>query len=192
MGKSVVNGAQISIRSAKTAKFAQAFKRSKLFAAFSGLIWIYGLLELVVASTLKGSFSSNAGIAFLLATIISTGSVLYFRSGMTPWKRVSSCHLGPAEGGCSQAGCDLNAGGCLAKLNKEVAMRIADMERYKLSQLMRRKVGVDIILPIFWIIVGVKESMASSPPLVFGGLVVSVGALGLLLTRLYLGVAVFD
>lgn len=188
----MINGTQISIKSARPAKFSQGFRRSKIFAAIAAAIWAYGLLELVIASILKGPLFRIVLVAIAPEVGIALVAFLYFRNGMTPWKSASSCHTGSNEGGCSQVGCDSASGGCLAKLNKEVAIAIAEMERYKLSQLVRRKVGIDVALPVFWILVGIKESMAAQPALVFGGVVVSLGALGLLLSRLYLGAVVFD
>ena len=73
-----------------------------------------------------------------------------------------------------------------------MAERIAQMEREKLALLLRGKFGVGLILPLFWLAVGVKVALSQGTGTQLGGLALIVGSVGLIVARLYLGSGVFS
>ncbi len=172
------------------ASFSSAYAKSKVLGAVTFALWLYGLIEVALAQFVKLGVIASLGIPALLLVLLGVVAAFYFRSGMGGTES-GGCAAGSGEHGCSQVGCDVSNGGCLGKFDREVAERIAHMEKDKLALLLRRKVGYDLFLPLFWIAVGIKLALSSSEVVAIGGTALIIGAAGLMGTRLYLGSWVF-
>lgn len=190
--KSII-ASQISVRLSKPIRFQRVYGRSKKFAALSVGLWIFGLFESVAATIFGHLVVVGLGVGLIAFVIGVLATYLYFRKGMKSWLSGSSCTAVSVQGGCSQAGCDGAAGGCLAKLDSEVSMRIAEMEKSKLALLLRRRIGVDVALPIFWFAIGLKLAISyDTLSIETGGIALICGSVGLFATRMYLASAVFS
>lgn len=174
------------------AKFTRRYSRSKSLGVFTAFIWVFGLIEVALADLLKTSWHVSVGISVFAVGVLAAAAFLYYRAGTKNPAPSASCSASSAEHGCSQPGCDKAGGGCLAKFDNEMTERIAQMEREKLSLLLRGKVGVDLVLPLFWLAVGVKVALSHGTGTQPGGLALIVGSVGLMATRLYLGAGVFS
>ncbi len=172
--------------------FKRTYSRSKLLGIVAVILWVFGLVEVAFADLLKTSWRASTAISVIAVGLISGAAFLYYRAGTRGPASPASC-LPPSEDHCcAQPGCDLAGGGCLGKFENEMTEGIAQMEREKLRLLLRRKVGVEIALPLFWLAVGVKVALSSGSGSEFGGLALVIGSVGLIATRLYLGAGVFS
>lgn len=185
------SGTKISIRSSSLSKFPLVYSRVKVVAVVACLLWGFGLTEVVAADSLPRSTYMSFIVAIGAVAVVGVLAMWYFRRGVETWSGADGC-TNKQVGQCSQPGCDSAGGGCLAKLNREISDRISEMEKTKLAQLLRHRVGIEILFPIFWIAVGIK--LAASPTLEFqvGGLAIALGSLGLVAARVYLGKVVFS
>ena len=172
------------------ASFEKTYKISKAIGAAGAAVWLYGLLEVALADILRAGFGIAVGAPLALTILFVMAAYLYFRAGMKTAES-DGCAVSQGERGCSQQGCDSASGGCQGKFDREVGERIVQMERNKLALLLRRRIGVDIVLPLFWIAVGVKLTFSSVSAVQLGGVALVVGSLGLAGARLYLGSSVF-
>lgn len=176
--------------SSELASFQKTYRISKVIGAVAAAVWLYGLLEVALADLLRVAWGIAVGVSLTLTALLVVVAYLYFRAGMKTAES-GGCAVSHGEQGCSQQGCDSAGGGCLGKFDREVGERIAQMERNKLALLLRRRIGVDMVLPLFWIAVGVKLTFSSGSTVELGGLALVVGSLGLAGARLYLGSGVF-
>jgi len=173
-------------------KFSTVFARSKVLGIAAAAIWVFGLIEVASADIVSASWETSVACSLGLVGVIAFIGYLYYKSGMKTYESHGSCSAATGDHGCSQAGCDIESGGCLGKFDRELSERIAQMEKEKLSLLLRRKIGVDMILPLFWLAVGLKLAGSGGTASISGALALSVGSIGLILVRLYLGSAVFS
>ncbi len=173
-------------------KFSNVFARSKVLGIAAAAIWVFGLIEVASADIVSASWETSVACSLGFVGVIAFIGYLYYKSGMKTYESQGSCSAVTGDHGCSQAGCDIESGGCLGKFDRELSERIARMEKEKLSLLLRRKIGVDMILPLFWLAVGLKLAMSGGIASLSGALALSVGSIGLILVRLYLGSAVFS
>lgn len=185
------SGTRISIRSSSVSTFPLVYSRVKSLAIGACILWGFGLIEVVATDVFPGYSYVSFAAAIAAVALVGVLAVWYFRRGVVTWSGADGCSNGQA-GQCSQPGCDAAGGGCLAKLNREIADRISEMEKSKLAQLLRHKVGAEILFPIFWIAVGVKVATSSTLEFQVGGIAIALGSLGLVAARVYLGRAVFS
>ena len=185
------SGTKISIRSSSLSRFPVVYSRVKGLAIGACLLWGFGLIEVVAADVFHGSPYVSFVAAVVAVALVGVLAIWYFRRGVDTWSGAHGC-TNTQVGQCSQPGCDAAGGGCLAKINREISDRITEMEKSKLAQLLRHKVGADILFPIFWIAVGAKVAAGSTIELQVGGLAIALGSLGLVAARVYLGKAVFS
>lgn len=191
MGNIQASGAKISIRSSNPASFSVVYSRVKGIAVGACLLWGFGLIEVVTADAFLGSSDASFIVAIAVVALIGVLALWYFRRGVEAWSGASGCTNGQV-GQCSQSGCDSAGGGCLAKLNREISDRISEMEKSKLAQLLRHKVGFETVFAIFWVAVGIKVAASSTLEFQVGGLAIALGSLSLIVARVYLGKAVFS
>lgn len=187
-----IKGTPINISSARPLRFAESYSRVKFIGTIATIIWGFGLIDVVVVRLLPTQSIASVVVAVVAVAALFAACIWYFRSGMNAWSSSPSCSVVTETGGCSQPDCDVAGGGCLAKLDREVASRIAEMERAKLGQLLRHRFGLELLFPVFWLVVGVKLSFGSSLTSDLGGLALAVGSLGLAAARIYIGRIVFD
>ena len=173
-------------------KFSTVFARSKVLGIVAAAIWGFGLIEVASADIVSASWETSVACSLGFVGVIAFIGYLYYKSGMKTYESHGSCSAATGDHGCSQAGCDIESGGCLCRFDRELSERIAQMEKEKLSLLLRRKIGVDMILPLFWLAVGLKLAMSGGIASLSGALALSVGSIGLMFVRLYLGSAVFS
>ncbi|TAN31274.1 MAG: hypothetical protein EPN30_00280 [Actinomycetota bacterium] len=192
MDKSLYSGTHEKLETSESMKFSRAFSRSKLFGTVAAAIWGFGLIEVALADIFTVSWRTSVICSTGIVGILALVAYVYYRGGMRTSKAAGSCSAASGEHGCSQEGCDRANGGCLGNFDSEISVQIARMEKEKLSLLLRRKIGVEMILPLFWLVVGVKLTMSSSIASIWGGMALLVGSIGLIATRLYLGTAVFS
>ena len=172
------------------ASFEKTYKISKAIGAASAAVWLYGLVEVALEDIFRAGFGIAVGASLALTMLLVLAAHIYFRVGMKTAES-GGCAISNGERGCSQPGCDSASGGCLGKFDREVGERIVQMERNKLALLLRRRIGVDIVLPLFWIAVGVKLTFSSVSAVQLGGVALVAASLGLAGARLYLGSSVF-
>lgn len=186
------NAASIKISSARPFRFARQYSRAKFIGSLATILWGFGLIDVVVSHVVSTSLIVALSVALIALTILAGVSVWYFRIGIRSWSKASACTVAAQSGGCSQPDCDVANGGCLAKLDKEVARQISEMEKAKLAQLLRHRFGLELLFPAFWLAVGLKISVGSPIGLALGGIALAAGSLGLGTARLYLGQIVFS
>ena len=174
------------------AKFTRRYSRSKSLGIFTAFVWVFGLIEVALADIFKTSWHVSVGISVFAVGVLAAAAFLYYRAGTKNSVPPASCSASFADHGCSQPGCDKAGGGCITKFDTEINERIAQMEREKLSLLLRRKAGVGLVLPLFWLAVGVKVALSPNIGTQLGGLALIVGSAGLIATRLYLGAGIFS
>ena len=172
-------------------KFSVVFRNSKVMGFVAATLWLYGLLEVGLAGFFKLTWVTSALFSFAVLAIVGILAFSHFRSGMV-MNAPASCFSSSGGQSCSQVGCDSAGGGCKGKFDEEVSALISKMEKDKLRLLFRRRVGIDLILPLFWSGVGLKLGFSATMSLRLGGFAIVVGSLGLLFTRLYLGKSVFS
>ena len=174
------------------AKFTRRYSRSKTLGVLTAFIWVFGLFEVALADIFKTSWHVSVGISVFADGVLTAAALLYLRAGTKNLTPPTSCSTSIAEHGCSQPGCDKAGGGCITKFDTEIAQRIAQMEREKLSLLLRGKVGIGLVLPLFWLVVGAKVALSHGIGTQVGGLALIIGSAGLIATRLYLGAGIFS
>jgi hypothetical protein len=172
------------------ASFEKTYRISKAIGAVAAVVWLYGLLEVALAGILRVGFGKAVGVSLTLTVLLVMAAYLYFRAGMKTAES-GGCAVLHGKQGCSQQGCDSASGGCLGKFDREIGERIVQMERNKLALLLRRRIGVEMVLPLFWIAVGAKLTFSSGSTIQLGGLALVAGSLGLAGARLCLGSGVF-
>lgn len=187
-----LKGTPINIASARPLRFVESYSRAKFAGVIATILWGFGLIDIVTSRLMPSQSIASALLALAAVATVFVTSVWYFRSGMNAWSTSSSCSAAAESGGCSQPDCNLSGGGCLARLNNEVATRIAEMERAKLGQLLRHRYGLELLFPAFWLAVGIKLSFGLSLAGDFGGVALAAGSLALGITRIYIGRIVFD
>lgn len=171
-------------------KFPRSFRRLKIFSAAAFSLWLFGVLELVVMRMVPlGLLASMVG-SLVLEAVAGIGAYLYLRASFRPWMSSRSCSNAGSVA-CSQPGCEVSSGGCLAKINREVESEVAKMERQKLRLLLRWKVGPDLVLWVFWAVVGIKIVSSWPSQSVVGGVVLVVGSVALAAARIALGFVAF-
>ncbi|NNN19891.1 MAG: hypothetical protein HKL84_08585 [Acidimicrobiaceae bacterium] len=176
---------------AELLKFSSVYAKSKIFGIVAASLWVFGLIEVGLAGILKTTWQVSSISSVAVIVLIALIGFLFYRAGMRGSGGSEACSNASGGHGCSQAGCDSESGGCLGKFDRDVAQRIARMEKEKLSLLLRRKIGVELVLPLFWIVIGVKVAVSGGTDFELGGLALIIGSCGLMGTRLYLGAGVF-
>jgi len=184
-------GPQSVLLTPELSKFSSVYAKSKVFGIVAALLWVFGLIEVGLAGILKTTWQVSSVGSVAIVVLIAVIGFVYYRAGTRSSGGSEACANISGGHGCSQAGCDAETGGCLGKFDRDVAQRIARMEKEKLSLLLRRKIGVDLILPLFWLAIGVKVAISGGIGFEVGGLALIIGSCGLLGTRLYLGAGVF-
>lgn len=173
------------------ARFSTIYSRTKALGILAAAVWVFGLIEVGLADLLKLSVLASFAFSALVVVTLSVVAYLYYRAGVSTKSSPGACSASEGQG-CSQPGCDSSSGGCFGKIESEIKSRISQMERERLTLLLRRKVGVDIILPLFWIAVGVKLVISGGSSADMGGWALIAGSFGLIAARVYLGVGVFS
>lgn len=193
MKSSDVRASKIVIASSRPVRFSKGYSKAKVFGAIATGLWVFGLVEVVIADIFQGSTWRPVVISVGAVALLGAGALAFLHAGTRSWDSSTGCDLnGKPEGGCGQPGCDLAGGGCFAKLDREVSNQISRMEQEKLALLLRKKVGIDLLFPLFWFLVGLKIVFSYVGPPIIGGFALILGSVALVLVRLYLGQIVFE
>lgn len=191
MTENQLTATSVKITSSRPTAFVRAYRRTKVIAVASGFLWVFALLELLAAHIFERSSVFAFTAALVVSLVLSALAALYFRSGMGSSQGNANCQV--AARGCGREGCDANGGSCLSKLSREASLKIEQMEQSKLALLLRRRIGVDVVLPVFWFAIGVKLLLSAHGISLFSGsIALMVGAVGLLASRVYLASVVFS
>ena len=179
----------ISIRPSFATRKRAYDSRRRMGLAAAGA-WVWSLLLLAFAS-----IAPRAGLEAILASVavgaaVALASVVSYRREVARWSGGGeSCS---AEQSCGSEACSSEGGSCHARLERETASEVLDMELERLRLTLRAKYGPDLVFFALWAALGaaISARAATSSIAVAGGLL-SVASVAVVAARLRLSRLVF-
>ncbi|MDA8398000.1 MAG: hypothetical protein M0Z29_09165 [Actinomycetota bacterium] len=179
----------ISIRSSFAGR-KRAYDGRKRMGLVAAGAWVWSLLLLAFASIAPG-----AGLAAILASValgslVVIVSTLAYRREVARWSgEAESCST---EQSCGNESCSSEGGSCSARLEREMASKVLEMEQERLRITLRTKYGPDLVFFALWAILGAAISArASTVSISLAAALVTLSSMAVLAARLRLSTLVF-
>ena len=168
----------------------RAYESRRRLGLVAAGAWVWTLLLLAFASIAPG-----AGMAAILASVVvgaavAVAAALFSHREVARWlNEGESCS---AEQSCGNESCSSQGGSCQARLEREMASKVLEMEIERLRLTLRAQYGPDLVFFALWAVLGAAIAVrASTASIEVAAAAMAIASVAVLAARICLSALVF-